>query len=161
MLDRVTAVPLPDWALLQRHATVPDRYTDSFAVDVEKVITLSDYARAFYGSWVFGLERAILMTAYRRRMPVGDALKIAEGQGERFAVWQLEARCEDEMLLADDSGRTRSWLAIEPFGQRTRLWFGSAVLPKPGSEISGLVNALMPVHKLYSRVLLGAARRRI
>lgn len=161
MLERVAAAPMPDWALLQRYARQPGCYTDSFAVDVDGLVALPDYARAFYGSRLFGLERMILMAWMRQRIPPQDAVAVARGDSVRFAVWTAEARREGELLLCDPGGRTRSWLAVEPRGVVTRLWFGSAVLPGADGVLGRGVLALIPLHTAYSRALLSAAQRNL
>jgi hypothetical protein len=72
--------------------------------------------------------------------------------------------------MCDYQGRTRSWLmsAAAPDGDatRTRLYFGSAVVPalnpRSGRNEMGFVfRALLGFHKIYSRVLLGAAATRL
>ena len=79
----------------------------------------------------------------------------------------------DQLLLCAIDGRTRSWLMVSAadVSGRTRLYFGSAVLPKPmpvnspsatGKPSLGFVfKALLGFHKLYSRALLSAAAARL
>ena len=79
----------------------------------------------------------------------------------------MEARGTDQLLLCDVGGSTRSWLMVEPVhAASTRLYFGSAVVPKHDKASSRKrmgfpFNALLGFHKLYSRILLGAARSRL
>ena len=53
---------------------------------------------------------------------------------EKFAAWHVENRSENEILMCDFRGRTRSWLMVAPVSTvsdaRTRLYFGSAVVPR-------------------------------
>ena len=75
---------------------------------------------------------------------------------DAFAAWRVEDRAEDQLLLCDLPGRTRSWLMAASEGTRTLLYFGSAIVPlSPGYR------ALLGFHKLYSRVLLRAAKSRL
>jgi hypothetical protein len=80
----------------------------------------------------------------------------------------VEARAPNQLLLA--AGRTRSWLMAtssqEAGGVPTKLYFGSAVVPR-GSDGSGSARmgwqfrALLGFHRVYSRVLLWSACRRL
>ena len=87
-------------------------------------------------------------------------------QRDAFAAWTVEAREVDQLLMCDVAGRTRSWLAVEAVGDagadRTRLWFGSAVVARAGeTERSFVWRQLLRFHRLYSVALLGAARARV
>ena len=83
----------------------------------------------------------------------------------------MEGRSADQLLLADFTGRTKSWLMAVPVsgtgvGPQTQLYFGSAVVARidarTGRRKMGFAfHALLGVHRLYSRLLLGAARSRV
>ena len=71
-------------------------------------------------------------------------------------------------LLRDFIGNTRSWLMVEsaPGGGATRLYFGSAIVPRvdPRSgtkKLGASFHVLLGFHKRYSRALLSAARTRL
>ena len=73
----------------------------------------------------------------------------------------------DQLLLRAVDGRTRSWLKVSAaeVPGRTRLYFGSAVVPAVNSSIGkqsmGFVfKALLGFHKIYSLALLRAAAAR-
>lgn len=157
--------PLPDHALLNAYAR-GGGYTDCFAIDVPGVVSHARYVEAFYTTWVFRLERWILKWAVNRPSTDADARQLADGALEKFAAWSVEARATNQLLLCDFMGRTRSWLMTAPHGAGTRLYFGSAVVPRRDARTGALAvrrsgNALLGFHTLYSRVLLGAAARRI
>ena len=90
------------------------------------------------------------------------------GELDEFAAWRVEARADDQLLLRDLTGRTRSWLMVsagEAPGS-TRLHFVSALLPKvnasTGKPDMGFgFKPLLGFHTRYSRALLGAAARRL
>jgi len=99
-----------------------------------------------------------------------QARELAAGNRDSFAAWKVEGRSADQLLLSDFRGATRSWLMIARCGHdgmpRTRLYFGSAVVPvvdrKSGKAKPGFAfRALLGFHKLYSRVLLRAAISRL
>lgn len=156
---------LPPDAFLQRYAG-NDGYADCFRVDVPGTIGLGRYVEAFYTTWLFKAERAILSLAGHPSTDA-DAALVAEGDASRFAAWHVEARADDQLLMCDVTGRTRSWFkgASNRDGSTT-LYFGSAVIAvktgKSGRKSMGPVfKVLMPVHVLYSRALLAATKRKI
>lgn len=160
---------LPPGALL---ATYRDRgaYTDCYVTTVDRPLTLAAYVDAFYTTPLFRLERLILAAFARRPSTDLQARQLAIGQVDHFAAWRVEAREPDQILLADLTGRTRSWLMVAPAGDGdsggTLLLFGSAVLPAAdlatGRRRMGFVfSALLGFHKLYARALLLSARRKL
>jgi hypothetical protein len=159
-MTEVQIAPLPAGALLEAYARA-GTYTDCFCVRVERQVTLADFMSAFYTTPVFKLERWLLA---RGGMPSSDAeaVALAEGRLDRFAAWTVEAREPMQAVLA--AGRTRSWLTARPDSDaptRTLLYFGSAVVPRRRGGMGWPFRALLGFHKLYSRILLGAAARRL
>jgi hypothetical protein len=156
---------LPEGALLRRYVA-KGAYTDCFAVDVATSVSFAAFVEAFYTSAAFKCERFVLTWVVAKPSSDDDARRLARGESEKFAAWSVEARAADQLLVCDYLSRTRSWLMVEPMaGGGTRLYFGSAVVPVGiGSGRARLgfpFNALLPFHKLYARILLGAARGRV
>lgn len=160
---------LPENALLSKYRD-NGAYTDCYATDVEREVSQADYIRAFYTTIPFKLERSILKWAVSRPSTDEEAGLLADGRLEAFAAWSVEARRDDQILLSDYQGRTRSWLMSKPSGDgrvdTTRLYFGSAVVPirseKTGESRTGKsFSVLLQFHKLYSQVLLSSARSRL
>ena len=165
----IDACPLPDHALLGSYSR-SGAFTDCYATELAGTFSHAEYVQAFYTTWVFRLERLILKWAIARPSTDEQARQLAEGSVDEFSAWYVESRSEDQLLMSDFQGRTRSWLMVAPAGSgndtRTRLYFGSAVLPatdaKAGTARLGPVfSALMGFHKLYSHVLLYAAKSRL
>jgi hypothetical protein len=156
----VHAAPLSEDALLARYR-IRGEYPDCYEVMVPRPVSLADFVAAFYTTPVFRLERWLL--AHLARFPSTDeqARLLARGELTRFAAWQVEAREADQVLLA--AGRTRSWLMVvpQPGGAGTTLRFGSAVVQRRRGGMGWPFGALLGFHKLYSRVLLAAAARRL
>ena len=157
---------LPATALLARYRRA-DSYVDCFQCEFPAPVTQAKFIEAFYTTWLFGIERQLLGLIKR---PSSDlqAQQLASGQIDTFAAWRVEARTDTQLLLADFSGQTRSWLMVEPIansGAQTRLYFGSAVVPRAApdgqAQLGFAFKALLGFHKLYSRALLAAARRRL
>lgn len=158
----VTEVPLPDQAFLQRYAQRDDCFADCYCDDVSGAVDLSHFIDKFYQSPLFRAERLILGLAMRKPSSRSDVTALAQNQAKQFAMWDVEARATDQIMLRDMGGRTRSWLMVRPEATHTRLYFGSAVTPaKPGGSLGAGVTALMGLHRLYSRLLLGAAASRL
>lgn len=162
----VTLQTLPDDALLQRYRE-RGAYTDCYALDVPWSVTQAQYVEAFYTTWVFKLERAILAAIVSKPSTDAQAAELARGEREDFAAWNVEARAADQLLMRDFRRRTCSWLMCRPLQDgSTRLYFGSAVVPgtdrHSGEKRMGFVfKALLGFHKLYSRILLRAAASKL
>jgi len=152
--------PLPDDSLLAAYAR-RGAYADCYATSVPGHVALPQFIEAFYTTPLFKLERWVL--AVLLRMPSTDqqARRVASAQADRFAAWRVEQRSEREILL--DAGQTRLWLAVAPStGAGTTLRLGSAVLPlRRNGQFGWAFHALLGFHRLYSRMLLSAAARRV
>ena len=166
---RITACELPVGALLAtyRHAGA---YTDCYAADMPGHISQADYIEAFYTTWVFKLERWLLALFVSKPSTDLQAQALALAQTDAFAAWSVEARTDNQLLMCDFQRRTRSWLMSVPApgdaATSTKLYFGSAVVPvrhaQSGRLKMGFVfRVLLGFHKIYSRILLGAAMSRL
>jgi hypothetical protein len=166
-LNSVQLGKLPKGALLEKYR-LDGAYTDCYFVDLPKLVRHAEYVEAFYTTAVFKIERQILALVARRPSSDCEARLLARGEVDRFAAWTVEARTQNQLLLCDFLGRTRSWLMSVGLdgGDATRLYFGSAVVPKR-NPTTGQVSfgaafyALGGFHRAYSRVLLGSACSRI
>ena len=161
---------VPADALLDRYS-VKRAYTDCYTTEVPGEIALAEFIYAFYTTFLFKLERFILKWTVSKPSTDADAKELADHARDTFAAWQVEARTQNEILMCDYLGRTRSWLRVAPVrmavGTRTRLYFGTAVVPgrdsnrgEPSLEF-GFRALLFGFHQAYSVLLLYAARSRI
>jgi hypothetical protein len=169
-MSQVIQQTVPDDALLKtyrggRHPERWGHYGDCFSVQVDGPVTLSQFVFAFYTSPVFRLERVILLLV---GAPSTDeqARAVAEGRRNAFAVWAMGERTADQLLMCDRYGKTRSWFRVVPQASGgTALQFGSAVAATPADTESVKMGrgfgVLLGFHRLYSRILLAAARRRV
>lgn len=161
---RVAPCELPADAVLRRYL---DRgYVDAYSVEVPRTVSHAEFVRAFYTTWVFRLERWILAALVKRPSTDAQVAELARGERTAFAAWNVEARDVDQLLMCDFLGNTRSWLMIRGNGAATQLLFGSAVVsridPTTGERRLGRsFRWLLGFHKIYSRVLLAAAARRL
>ena len=161
----IKACALPDGSYLASYAR-SGAYTDCFVTSVSGAVSFERYVAAFYCTPLFKLERVILKFALSRPSTDAQAEQLAAGDVDRFAVWSVEQRSANQLLLCDLNGATRSCLMLDAGddGGRsgTRLYFGSAVVPRAGRSAIGFgFRALLGFHKLYSRLLLNAARDRL
>lgn len=165
-MRRVATCRVPEGSLLAG-CRRDGAYADCYVVEIDRAVAQAQFIAAFYTTWVFRLERLILKWWVAKPSTDADAHALAAGTADCFAAWRVGERGENEILLADFTGRTRSWLSTAPLvGARTRLYFGSAVMPvrdaatgKP--KFGRNFGLLLGFHKLYSRVLLAAARAKL
>jgi hypothetical protein len=168
-MNSIQLCELPQKALLGRYKQ-QDAYTDCYSVVVPRAISHSEFIEAFYTTPLFKAERFILATLASRPSTDLQAKQLASGEVEAFAAWSVEGRAENQLLLCDFLGRTRSWLMAVSGEQgnppSTRLYFGSAVVPerdaKTGQAKYGPgFHAMLGFHRLYSRALLRSAVSRL
>lgn len=163
----ITACPLPDGALLGRHRA-NGAFTDCYVTEVAFPVTIARFVTAFYTTPVFRAERLVLAWALSKPSTDAEAEQLAGGRRDTFSAWRVEDRRDDQLMMADVKGRTRSWFMVSPGqpGSRTHLYFGSAVLPVANREtgapeMSPGFRALRGFHHYYSEVLLYSARSRL
>jgi len=147
----IRSCELPSGALLRRYR-VSRAYADCYVAEVAHPVSHAEFVEAFYTTAVFRLERLILRLLVSRPSTDAEARELARGERSSFAAWTVEGRTENQLLLRDLTGRTRSWLMVSG----TRLYFGSAI-----TSLGPMFRALLGFHKLYSRVLLWAAALRL
>lgn len=144
-------------------------FVDCYMVDVPGQRTQADFVEALYTTRLFKLERLLIRVLAFKPSSDHEARELALGHRDTFAVWKVESRSPDQLLLADQTGRTRSWLMTEPPSAgrtTTRLLFGSAVIPRTdkrsGEQRFGLLfKLLLGFHGAYSVALLRAAAVRL
>ena len=145
-------------------------YADCYYLDIDRKVTLSEFVAAFYTTCPFKAERTILKLALGRTSTDLEASQLGRGEAEAFAIWNVENRSPNQILMKEFTGRTKSWLMVSGSETSaipiTRLFFGSAVIPKrhPGSKSKrkgARFHSLLWFHKLYSQVLLASAGRKL
>lgn len=161
--------PVPVNTMLEKYS-INGAYVDCYSIEVLGQISFPEYIYAFYTTFLFKLERIILAWTVSKPSRDDQARQLSNGDIENFAAWYVENRSKNEILMCDFRGRTRSWLmtvSVNGAGDpRTRLYFGSAVVPfqglKTGKQSIGLVyRSLLGFHKIYSVSLLYSAKLRI
>lgn len=160
----------PETALLRKYQN-GSGYADCYSVEVPAAVSLAEFVQAFYTTSLFKAERAILKWLAARPSTDAEAQSLAAGSATTFAVWRVESRSANQLLMADLLGRTRSWLMTTPSSglpaeQRTCLYFGSAVVPKVDAKTGAFTMGfafyvLGGFHRLYSCLLLRAACNRL
>lgn len=169
MMFWIKRCPVPVKALLERYSA-PGGYVDCYWTEISEHVSFPEFIFAFYTTPLFKLERYILRLFVAKPSTDTQARQLAEGSCNTFAAWYVESRSENELLMCDFVGRTRSWMMTIPVntgnGPRTRLYFGSAVVPKRDPKTGELslgfaYQALLGFHKIYSVLLLYSAKLRI
>lgn len=148
-MAKVESIAVPSQSLLAEFGT-PGAYRDCFRRVVLHAMSLEQFIERFYSSTAFRPER-VLLGLLGKGASSADVRALARGDIDRFAAWNVVARRTNEILLQDFRGTTASWLCVSATESSTELLFGSWV----GQPDRGLVRALMPFHRWYSRVLLG------
>lgn len=156
---------LPLNALIQPYGRSGD-YIDCYTTVIRGAISHAQFVETFYTTTVFKLERLLLSWLIAKPSTDDEARKLAGGELHAFSAWTVEGRIEDQLLMCDFQSRTRSWLMVAQEDWEgdlvTRLYFGSVIVcdvyesGKP--ELNIVFKLLLPFHKVYSRVLLLAAR---
>ncbi|WP_147106242.1 hypothetical protein [Tateyamaria sp. syn59] len=158
---KIDETSVPPGTLIAPFAAKEAHYTDCFETPVSAPVSLCAYIHAFYTQPLFQAERVVLRLAARQPSTDAEAQALADGQTDGFAVWSVSGRTDHELLMADRSGRTMSWLMVDA----QHLRFGSVVVPqrtKSGKLTLGPVfHSLLSAHKVYSRALLSGAARRV
>jgi hypothetical protein len=158
--------PLPANTFLHKYTSMPGAYTDSYLAIIPAQISFPEYILAFYTTPLFKLERSILKLLVRKPSTDAQVKELAEGTRDTFAAWTVEDRSENQILMCDFAGSTRSWLMTVPAENGTRLYFGSAVVPHRNSKdgkpsLGFFFQVLLGFHKIYTVLLLYSARRRL
>ena len=172
MFTSIERTPLPEQSRLEDNhkqpgTKIPHIHADCFSLAVRKTVLIEGFVEAFYTSWIFKIERKILALVVGKPSTDTQAIELSVGQRNQFSAWNLEYRDENQLVLADFMGKTKSWLMVQNTDETsTTLFFGSAVMPrlkKDGSlERQSLVfSVLGAFHLIYSRALLWAASRNL
>jgi hypothetical protein len=161
----IQACSIPADGLLRSYLT-EHGFADCYSTALNAVVSQEEFVTAFYTTWLFKLERWILRWAVSKPSTDVDAERVARGLSQSFAAWRVEARSENQLLMCDFLGNTRSWFMVASQRGRTQLYFGSAIVPRhdrrTGQRTLGWTfRALLGFHRLYSRMLLSAARSRL
>ena len=165
----VEKCPVPADALLNKYS-MDGAYVDCYLTEVPGQVSFPEFIFAFYTTALFKLERLILKLAISKPSTDIEASELADGSSSKFAAWHVEDRSENELLMCDFRERTRSWLMVVPLNTvgepRTRLYFGSAVVPVRNSKTEKLsigftYEALLGFHRIYSILLLYSAKSSI
>lgn len=164
MSATVTETVLPGNALLQRFVDSGE-YTDCFMTRIDDDVSFATYVEAFYTTSVFKAERFILRWLVSRPSTDAEARALASNEIAEFAAWKMLERSDDQLLMMDFRGNTCSWFMLERDEGGSKLYFGSAVIrnrkTSSGRRMGWTYRALLGFHRLYSRILLRAARNRI
>ena len=175
IFDSVQLRQLPEDSILKRYGNGDSReldncYTDCFTLTLSHAVTFDDYVRAFYTTPIFKLERVLLKIFAGYSSTDNDAAQLAAGKTDVFSAWTVEERTSNQILMSDASGRTRSWLMIRYNDDESEkgvcLLFGSAVLPivnrtNGERKLGVFLLILLKFHKIYSKILISSARRKL
>ena len=158
--------PVPANTMLDKYL-VNGAYTDCYMTEISGQVHFPEFIFSFYTTSLFKLERLILELSVSKPSTDVQARQLADREIDKFATWHVESRSENELLMCDFLGRTRSWFKVIAVSEtRTQLYFGSAISssqnPKTGKLSLGFgFKALLGFHQIYSMLLLHFAKSRI
>ena len=157
---------LPAQALHARYIA-EGAYVDCYTTVLRGTVSHAQFVESFYTTLLFKLERLILFVLVAKPSTDEQARELSIGELDKFAAWSVEGRAENQLLMRDFMGHTRSWLMVATEDQEgdvvTRLYFGSVIVPTINKqtgkhELGFAFKVLVPFHKIYTRALLAAAK---
>jgi hypothetical protein len=141
---------------------IDGNYVDCYSTTIDKQISFTEFIFAFYTTWLFKVEAFILKYTVRKPSSDIEAKKLSNAEIDKFAAWTVENRNEKELLMCDFVSRTRSCFMVEQLEDKTKLYFGSAVVPKKrGAGLGFIFIILLGFHQVYSILLLYFAKNKI
>ncbi len=168
-MPAICPTPLPEDSLLDSYRRA-GAYTDCYLARSPRHVSQAEFVEAFYTGTLFKAERLILALILSKPSSDEQVKRLATGEASAFSAWRVESRRENQLLLCDVLGHTRSWL-MSVRGDAdgvpvTHLYFGSAVIPRAdyasGGRKFGLAfHLLSGFHRLYARALLRRAAARL
>jgi len=129
---------------------------DTVSLTVPGNVDVEGFMRAFLVSKIFRMERGVLPQATTDE----QARAFAAGSPEPFATWKNAERTDSEILTTWDGegAHGATWFrAVPQDNGTTRLDFGSAMGCSEEADSWSdkfIVPLVMPMHVLYSKVLL-------
>ena len=166
MFKSIKETDFPSGALLLDHdENMQPAMADCFSLTLNKNVTIASFLAAFYTSKIFKIERKILAFALQKPSTDEQAIALSKSQRDTFAIWTQAYRDNEQIVLSDFKGSTKSWLMVKQItSSETQIFFGTAVMPtvkKDGSlgEPSKLFVILGSFHRLYSKLLLWSAAK--
>ena len=82
----VTPCDVPKGALMSAYVARTGAYTDCFEVNHAAKVDLSAFVTAFYTTWLFRMERAVLRVVLRKPIRDSDVAALAQGRSDAFAA---------------------------------------------------------------------------
>lgn len=108
-MPAVAPYPLPEDSLLDRYRRA-GAYTDCYRASLTRRVSLAEFVEAFYTGRLFKIERLILAVILSKASSDEQAKQLAKAETEHFSAWRVESRTDNQLLLCDVFGHTRSWL---------------------------------------------------
>src|SRR5215208_473659 len=126
--------PIPANTLLDKYS-MDGGYADCYSTEIPGQVSFSEFVYFFYTTYLFKLERLILRWTVSKPSTDPQASQLADGSRTTFAAWHVENRKENELVMCDFQGQTRSWMMVVPVSSvQTRLYFGSAIVPNRNTK---------------------------
>ena len=161
---RVHKSDIPPASLVNAYQGKSCERIDCYRAFVDGPTNIENFVGRFYRGRLFRIERAMISLVTKHKSSDAQLDALLFGNSKRFSAWTQSGRTKNQLIMCDYQDRTCSWFMVEPYKTGTYLYFGTIF--KRTNYFGGLewlskplFTLLLPVHGLYSRLLLGAAAR--
>lgn len=157
---------IPATALAQSYLEATMTRVDCYKISTPDQLSLEDFVGQFYRGRLFRFERIMIKIVTGHASSEAQLKALLAGESKTFSAWTESARTDSQLIMCDYQGRTCSWFMVEPNETGTDLYFGTILKPtnyfKRGEWLSKpIFTAFLPIHGLYSRLLLSQAAKGI
>ena len=161
---RVHTSDIPSPSLVDTHYSKSSERIDCYRIFVENSTNLESFVGCFYRGRLFRIERALISLVTGHKSSHAQLDELLSKKTKIFSAWTECQRNENQLIMCDYQGRTCSWFMVEPHKNGTYLYFGTVLkrtnyFPRFEWLSKPIFTLLLPVHGLYSRLLLSAAAR--
>lgn len=161
----VSKCAIPDGALTRPYAAQHGVSVDCYKAEVCGDVSLEEFVGRFYRGRLFKMERWLIEKVVGATSSEEQLENLLQQKSTKFSAWAQIAREPAQMIMRDYQGKTCSWFMTAPHEAGTTLYFGSIVNPDGRSgHVEGvskmIFTLLLPLHGLYSRLLLSQAAKR-
>ena len=85
-MPRVTSIALPNDALLGKYLSYEGAFADCYTTSIDREITLEEFVKTFFDTWLFRLKRKILNITIGKPPTTQNIADLADGTSSSLAV---------------------------------------------------------------------------
>ncbi|RHY02570.1 hypothetical protein DYB26_002293 [Aphanomyces astaci] len=140
--------------LIARFVSTPDQHVDVYQVTLSKPTSVEHFAKAFFQSPVFQVERVMLSLAGAAKTTDAEIDAMTFASGDHVATFRVIESKQDEILFCWDDTEAwngHSWVAVKDNGHT--LLFGSTLRNR-----RAFIRRVTPLHLMYAQIVLASAK---